>query len=448
MTPDRQDRPPAEVPALQARRDGAGERLVVVGAGQAAAQLVEAAREYGWRGPIALLGEEAELPYQRPPLSKQYLAGERGRDWLDHRPPEFYQRAAVTPLLGQRTRAIDRTTRQVLLDDGSSLPYDRLALTTGAAVRRLSVSGAQERVHYLRTLHDVERIRAALAGVRRVVVIGGGFIGMEVAAVLIQRGYEVTVLEAGTRILARSVDPATAGFLACEHARHGVRIVTGASIAAIQADGAAHAVVAADGRCWGADLVIAGVGVEPRVELAAQAGLACDDGIVVDEQARTSDPLIVAAGDCTRHPNARLGRALRLETVHNAVEQARTAAATLCGRDRPYRQVPWVWSDQYDLRFQAAGAVDGSARGVVRGSIAERAFAVFMFDGERLLGVNCVNRPHDFAATRYLLNEGIALAPEAAADPGFDLRRLLGPPPRAAFDPPWPALAERRRVRA
>jgi 3-phenylpropionate/trans-cinnamate dioxygenase ferredoxin reductase subunit len=303
-------------------------------------------------------------------------------------------------------------------------------------------------VHYLRTLDDVERIRAGLAGARRVVVIGGGFIGMEVAAVLIQRGHEVTVLEAGARILGRSVDPMTAGFLESEHARRGVRIVTGATIAAIEADGAAHAVLAADGRRWPADLIIAGVGVAPRVELAAEAGLVCDDGIVVDENALTSDPRIVAAGDCTRHPNARLGRALRLETVHNAVEQARTAAATLCGRDRPYRQVPWVWSDQFDLRFQAVGAADGSARSVVRGSIAARAFAVFMFDGERLLGVNCVNRPHDFAAARRLLNEGVALAPAAAADPGFDLRRLLGPRPRAAFEPPWPALAQRRRMLA
>lgn len=303
-------------------------------------------------------------------------------------------------------------------------------------------------MHYLRTLADADAIKASVAGARRIVIVGGGFIGLEVAAVLAQLGLEVTVLEAAPQLLPRVVAPEVARFLLSEHESRGVRILTGVSVAAIESrtsglDGTRLAVVAADGAAYPADAVIVGIGVVPNVEIAAEASLECEDGIVVDEFARTSDAVIVAAGDCTRHPNVLVGRSVRLETVHNAVEQARAAARTLCGRPVPYQQVPWVWSDQYAFRLQVVGLIEGYDAHVVRGDPRRSGFSVCYFREGRFIGLHAVNRPAEFAAARRMLNGGFMLSMEQAADPGFDLARQALPRLRLEFARPWTPRATR-----
>jgi 3-phenylpropionate/trans-cinnamate dioxygenase ferredoxin reductase subunit len=412
--------------------------IVIVGGGQAGAQVADALGRLGHGGPVTLIGDEPCLPYQRPPLSKRGLVDHCDAHWLAYRPAEFYARHDVRLETGRRVVQVDRVRHRVLLDDGRELPYEGLALATGTRVRRLAVPGAEScGVHYLRTIADAEAIRAALPAARRVVIVGGGFIGLEVAAVLAEQGREVVVLEAAPRLLPRVAAPELAEFLHEQHRQHGVRIATSASVSGIEREGTARIVCTADGQRWPADLVIAGIGIVPNVEVAAQCGLDCDDGILVDDAARTSDPDIVAAGDCTRHPNTLLGRQVRLETVHNAVEQGKVAAQTLAGRPARYAQVPWVWSDQFAFRLQVAGLVDGYDHHVVRGNPARGRFSVCYFRGERLLALQAINRPAEFAAARRLLNSRMAMTPAQAADPGFDLAACAQPRRRLDFVPPF-----------
>jgi 3-phenylpropionate/trans-cinnamate dioxygenase ferredoxin reductase subunit len=302
-------------------------------------------------------------------------------------------------------------------------------------------------VRYLRTLDDALAIRERLATAGRIVVIGGGFIGLETAAILAKRGPAVTVLETAPRLLPRAGGDVLGRFLHAAHERAGVRVVVGARVAAIRAAGAGAEVASADGSSHAADLVLAGIGIVPNDELAAAAGLACDDGILVDEHARTSDPAIVAFGDCARAPNAFLGTVVRLETVHNAVEQAKVAAATLAGRDAPYRQVPWVWSDQYRYRIQMVGDCAG-ADVVLRGDLAAGKFTAFHYDGDALRGACAINRPAEFGAARRLLQLGVALPRERAADAAFALDSLLPPRRRPGFDRSWPREEARVAARA
>jgi len=400
------------------------ERVVAVGAGQASAQFIDELRAQGFEGGLLLVGEEAHLPYQRPPLSKAFLAGVVDRDWLAYRPPEFYARRGVELRLGRRAAAIDRAQQTVLLDDGERVAYDRLLLATGARPRCLAVPGADlPGVAMLRGIADAEAIRAHLPTAADVAIIGGGFIGLEVAAILAVRGHAVTVIEAGPRVLGRAVAPEVSAFFAAAHRARGVRIVENAQIAEISSTAGALAVDCA-GESVRADLVVVGIGIEPETGLAEAAGLACRDGILVDERCRTRDPAILAAGDCTRFDHPLLGRSVRLETVHNAVEQGRTAAHSALGHELPYRQTPWVWSDQYGYRLQSVGDGFGYDSTVLRGDPAEGRFSLCYFSGGQFLGLNAVNRPGDFAAARRILDRGLSLAASDAADLGFDLGRI------------------------
>jgi 3-phenylpropionate/trans-cinnamate dioxygenase ferredoxin reductase subunit len=403
------------------------DRIVVVGAGHAAGQLVASLRGEGFAGDITLIGEEPVHPYQRPPLSKQYLAGELSGDRLLFRPADFYRKNAVQIRLGCRAIGIDRDARTVTLEGGERIGYSGLALATGARVRPLPVEGHDlAGVFYLRTIDDVNRIRARLETARAVVIIGGGFIGLEVAAVMAKLGKRVTVLEMQDRLMPRVVSPTVSEFYREAHARHGVRVVTGAQVSALAGtNGEVRAVACAGGEECAADLVVIGIGVIPNTVLAQSAGLACDNGIVVDEFASTSDPRVVAAGDCTNHPSAWAGRRLRLESVQNALDQSKIAAATLCDKRRPYREVPWFWSDQYDLKLQMVGLSQGFDREIVRGAIGEGRFSVFYFRGERLLAVDSISRPADHMVSRRLLGAGVAVTPEQAGDPDFELKSLL-----------------------
>jgi 3-phenylpropionate/trans-cinnamate dioxygenase ferredoxin reductase subunit len=401
------------------------EHLVIVGGGQAAAQAVQSLRQQNYAGAITLVSEEPHPPYQRPPLSKKYLAGELTRERLFLRPASFYADKGVTLELGRRVEELSLGARRVRLDDGRTLSYDRLLLATGSRVRRLEVPGAAlDGVHYLRTLADADAIVASLRPGARVLLVGAGYIGLEVAAVVRGRGHEVTVLEAADRVMSRTVSPEVAAFYDARHRAAGVVLHYGAAVAALHGAANVTAAETPDGRSFACDAVVVGIGIVPNVELAAAAGLPCDNGIVVDEFARTADENVVAAGDCTNHPQPLLGRRVRLESVPNAVHQGKVAAGTLAGAPAAYSEVPWFWSDQYDLKLQIVGLSSGHDEVVLRGDPATRSFAAFYLEGGRLLAVDAVNSPREFAAGKKLVAARARISREVLADPAADLAAL------------------------
>ncbi len=373
------------------------QRAVIVGASHAGAQLVASLRQEKWAGEIVLIGNEAALPYQRPPLSKAYLAGKSTLDDLAIRSAEFYSRQEIQ-FLDATVEAIDRSAGQLVLSTGESFGYDKLALCTGARARRLSAPGADlAGVLYLRTAADVELIREAARPGLRVVIVGGGYIGLETAASLRALGLEVTVLEATERVLKRVTAPDVSAFFDRIHREEGVIIRTGAMVEALAGDGQVREVILAGGESIPADLVIVGIGVEPNTELAAAAGLVVDNGVLIDSQARTSEPHIVAAGDCTSHDIPRYGRRIRLESVPSAGEQSKVAAATMCGKFKEIAALPWFWSDQYDLKLQIAGLNAGYDEVILSGDPSrDRDFTCFYLRNGELIAADCINRPRDF----------------------------------------------------
>ena len=403
------------------------EHLVIVGGGQAAAQAVQSLRQQSFAGPITLLSDEPYPPYQRPPLSKKYLAGELPRDRLFLRPATFYAEKGVTLEQNARVEELDAGGRQLRLRDGRTLGYDRLLLATGSRVRTLDVPGATlHGVYYVRTIADVDGITAHLREGARVVLVGAGYIGLEVAAVARQRGFDVTVLEAAERVMSRAVSVEVAAFYEARHRAAGVVIHTSAAVKALHGATQVTAVETVDGRSFPCDLVIIGIGIVPNVELAAAAGLPCDNGILVDEFARTSDANICAAGDCTNHPLPLLERRVRLESVPNAIHQAKVAAATLLGAPVAYAEVPWFWSDQYDLKLQIAGLSTGFDEVVLRGDPATRSFAAFYLRGGQLIAVDAINSPKEFIAGKKLVANRARIAPDVLRDAAVDLTPLAG----------------------
>ncbi len=401
------------------------DKIVIAGGGHAAAQLISSLRQLKFDGQIVLVGEESLLPYQRPPLSKRYLAGALATERLYVKPESFYEQRDVELRLGTRVDGIDRDARTLSLSDGSRLPYDRLVLALGSRVRELEVEGMGLRgTHYLRTITDVDAIRGELDAGKRAVIVGAGYIGMEVAAVLRERDLDVTVVEIADRVMSRVVSAEISDFYQIEHTGRGVRLRLGTGVTAIAGRKRVKSVETSGGEQLPADIVIAGVGIVPNTELAAEAGLEVDDGIVVDAHCRSSDPDVFAIGDCTRHPNAIYGRSLRLESVHNAVEQAKTAAANLCGGDSEYTQVPWFWSDQYDLKLQIAGLSAGYDDVVIRGNPADRSFACVYLQEQRLIAVDAVNAPKEFVQSKPLIARRALLDMERIADPAVDLENL------------------------
>jgi 3-phenylpropionate/trans-cinnamate dioxygenase ferredoxin reductase subunit len=403
------------------------ETIVIVGAGQAAAQAVDSLRRDGYAGRLVVVGDEPHLPYQRPPLSKKFLAGELPLERLAVKPPAFYDAAGVTLRIGVRAEGLDLAGRAVLLADGERLGYDRLLLATGSSPRKVGVPGHDlVGVHSLRTVADVDRIRAELAPGARVVIVGGGYIGLEVAATCRSLGHEVDVLEMADRVMNRVVAPAVSAFFAAEHARAGVRLHLGAALGAFRprADDSRRvgAVEVAGGARLPADVVIVGVGVSPNTGLAAAAGLACDNGIAVDEHCRTSDAAVYAAGDCTSQLSLRYGRRVRLESVDNAFEQARTAAANLRGGAVVHDRLPWFWSDQYDLKLLIVGLGQDHDAVVLRGDPASRSFGCCYLRAGELLAMDCINSPKDYMAAKKLIAERVRCDPRRLADPTVALK--------------------------
>lgn len=396
---------------------------VIVGAGQGAAQLVESLRREGLQGRIVVIGDEPYLPYQRPPLSKKYLAGEMERDRLFIKPATFYEQHRAELLLGRRAVAIDRDTRRVRLDDGTALEYGTLVLATGSRERRASAPGSGlGGIHYLRGIADVDGIRGELGTGRRLVVIGAGYIGLEVAASGIKHGLEVTVLELADRPLVRVVAPEMSAFYMSAHTRAGVRVLCNTGLAAFRGEDRVREVIATTGESFPADFVVVGIGIVPNQELAQEAGLACQNGITVDEYCRTSDPDIYAIGDCCNFPSPRYGRRIRLESVDNAYEQARTAAANICGRTVVHDKVPWFWSDQFDLKLQIVGLSAGYDRVILRGDPATRSFSCCYLEGNELLAVDAVNNPRDYMSARKAIAERLPMNPAKLANPAVSIK--------------------------
>ena len=407
---------------------------LVVGASQAGVQLAASLRQAGDTEPLVLLGAEQHPPYQRPPLSKAFLAGAAELPSLAFRTPAFYEQQSITLVTGERVVELSfpagAPAGTAITDACRTLTFDRLALTVGARPRRLTLPGADlEGVRYLRDANDAGRLRTALAAAKTVVVIGGGFIGLEAAAVACAAGRPVTVIEAAERLVPRAVAPLVSDFYRDAHVRRGVAVHTGAAVSELVGRaGRVTAVRLADGAELPADLVLVGIGVVPRTELAEALGLEVDGGIVVDRHARTSDPRVVAAGDCTVAPHPLTGEGrVRLESVQNAISQAKAAAATLAGRDEPCTDVPWFWSDQFDLKLQIAGLSTGWDEVVLRGDPATERFSALYYSKGRLLAVDAVNAPADYLAVRKALGTGATIDAALAADPATPLKTLIAP---------------------
>jgi len=405
------------------------QQIVIAGGGQAAVQAVDTLRRKGFAGKLTLVGDEPWLPYQRPPLSKKYLAGALERERLMIRPAQFFAEHQVQALLGRRVGEILRREQRLRLDNDTVLAYDALLLATGSRPRRLAAPGTElAGVHFLRTIADADRIRAECAPGGRMVIIGGGYIGLEVAATARGLGLEVTVLEMAERVMNRVTCGQVSAFFASEHARQGVRILCNAKVRALAADdrsGRVRAVLTEDGAEHPADIVIVAVGVAPADELATGAGLECDNGIVVDEHCRTSDATIYAAGDCVNHLSPHYRRRMRLESVDNAFEQGATAALNLLGIPTVHDKVPWFWSDQYDLKLIIVGMCQGYDTVVTRGAAAARSFSACYLRGGELIAIDTINQPKDQMAARKLIAAHARPKLDKLADGGIALRDTL-----------------------
>ena len=401
---------------------------LIVGAGQAGLQIAASLRELGATGPITLVGGEPHPPYQRPPLSKAYLQGKMAADELALQGPDFYRDHRIDVIAGEWVEAIELTDAETgagraTTRAGKVLAFDRLALTLGGTPRRMAVPGGDlAGIHYLRTMADADALRADLAGAENLVVVGGGFVGLEIAASATAMGQHVTVLEVADRLMARVVAPVMSEFYATAHRRRGTRVLLGAGVTGFTGRaGRVCQVDRSDGDPLPADVVVVGIGLLPNVGLAESLGLACDGGLVIDPRARTSLPSVVAAGDCTIMTHPERGP-LRLESVQNAIAQGKTAAATLAGVEPPPPTVPWFWSDQADLKLQMAGLNHGYDQVVVRGEPASEQFSALYYRAGALVSIEAVNAPRDYMAVRRLLETGRALPAEAAGDPSQSLK--------------------------
>ena len=397
-------------------------KILIIGAGHAGGSVAAFLRQYGHEGPIVLVGEEEAPPYQRPPLSKAWLKGEADLEALLLRPLSFYAEQNIDFRPSTVAVSVDPEAKTVAFHDGSSEPYDVLVLATGSTARKLPVPGGDHPdLLELRTLKDAERLKAVLGPGKRLAVVGGGYVGLEAAASARALGAEAVVIERAPRVLARVASETLSAFFTAQHRARGVEIITGAEVVAVAHDG----VTLADGSTVQADAVLVGVGALACESLARSAGLRCDDGVVVDDQARTSDPAIFAVGDMTRRPiPVHGGVSHRLESVPNALEQAKQAAAAIVGRPGPAPEVPWFWSDQYDFKLQIAGLPFDADRQVVRGDPSAGGFAVFHLNGDRVVCVEAVNAPPEFMAGKQLIGKATPVDPAKLADVSVSMKAV------------------------
>jgi len=397
--------------------------IVIIGAGHAAGQAAASLRQAKFEGSITIIGDEAHVPYQRPPLSKQYLAGTQVADKVYLRAEKFYGDKDIQLMLDTRATQIDPGTKTINLDNGETIAYEKLLISTGSRPRKLSIEGSDlSGIHYLRTMDDVDGIRADVKPGANLVIVGGGYIGLEVAAVGIELGMNVHVLEMEERILQRVTTPEMSAYYHKLHSDRGVHIHTQTGVTGFSGNGKVENVLCGD-ESFAADIVIVGIGIIPNIEIAEEAGIHCDNGIVVDDHCCTSDPDIYAAGDCTNHPNPLMNKRLRLESVPNAMDQARVSTANMLGDDKVYAAIPWFWSDQYELKLQMVGfSADGDSQ-VLRGDMENHQFAIFYLKDGKVVAADAVNSPKEFMLCKQLV--GKPADPAQLADPETDLKSLL-----------------------
>jgi len=400
------------------------ERIIIIGAGQAGAQAVATLRAEGFTGAITMVGDEAYAPYQRPPLSKTYLMGTMDRDRLFLKPDAFYTEAKCELVLNVTATSIDRAAKSVALSDGRALGYDKLLIATGTRVRKIKVPGAElAGIHYLRSIADVDELRPTFKTVKNLVIVGAGYIGLEVAAVARKYDLNVTVLEAMDRVMARSASKPVSEFYERIHHEAGVVFHLNTGVEGFEGTDKLKAVRAA-GKNFDADIALVGIGVLPNCEIAEAAGLKCGDGVYVDKTCTTEDPAIFAAGDCTRH-HGRNGDLIRLESVQNAIDQAKHAALAMVGKPTLYSEVPWFWSDQYDLKLQIAGLAKPGDQIVLRGDPGLRKFAVFHLRHGAVVAVEAVNAAPEYLIGRKLIADAATVAPERLADLTIPMKNIV-----------------------
>lgn len=402
------------------------EELVVVGGGQAAIQCVASLRKEGYSGSITLVGEENHFPYQRPPLSKGFLSGSTESDRLYLKKIDYFQENSIQLHLGVKANRIDRDNCLVYLSDDKSIGYDKLVLATGSRVRKLKFPGSGlEGINYLRGIEDAESLKEGLLKNKNLVIVGAGYIGLEVAAVATEFDTKITVVEMADRVMSRTVDTIISDYYQELHSKNGVDFILNESLEKVDGNKTIEQVICSGGSSIEADILVIGAGVIPNIELAEESGLSCDNGICVDEYGQTEDKRIFACGDCTNHPNKKLNRRLRLESVHNAMEQSKAVAASIMGNRTAYNQIPWFWSDQYDHKLQIVGLSGDHDEILIRGDQKESKFMLFYLKAEELIAVDAVNNPKEFLICRKLVENKVKISSDDILNQSKDLNDLI-----------------------
>ena len=397
--------------------------MVIIGCGQAGGQAAASLRQEKYEGPITMIGQEPYIPYQRPPLSKQYLSGEQEKEKLSLRQESFYSEKEINLKLETSVLSLDPHKKELQLENDETVTYDKLLVATGGRPRKLEVDGhTLKGIHYLRNIDDVDAIKTQMSISQNLVIVGGGYIGLEVASVAIKKGLTVSVLEMESRILERVTTEEMSAFYHQLHTDEGVNILTSTQAKAFKGSETVGSVVCGDHEIP-ADLVIVGIGILPNTEMAEAAGLETNNGLVVDEHCRTSNEHIFAAGDCTNHPNPILNRRLRLESVPNAMEQGRVAASNMLGGSKSYASMPWFWSDQYEHKLQMVGFSKDSDQSIIRGDMASKSFTVFYLKDDSIIAADSVNNPKEFMASKQLVGKKASI--EALADTSIELKTLI-----------------------
>ena len=402
------------------------ENILIIGAGQAASQAANSLRQMGFEGTIRIFGNEGQPPYQRPPLSKAYMLGQMPAERLYFKAAEQWEKDNIDLKINEEIISIDAANKNIKSKNGNQYDYDKLIIATGSKVRHLPVEGAQlNGVHYLKTIQDSDDLGNELDNGKNLVIIGAGYIGLEVAACAQKKGLNVTIIEAAPRILARVASPELSQFYENVHESAGVNILTQSGVTKINGTQKVESVTLSDGTNIDADVVLIGIGIIPNDEIAKVAGIVCNNGIDVDENAKTSNSDIYACGDCANRMVDLYGQRMRLESVHNAIEQAKLAAANIMGQNAPKLDIPWFWSDQYDLKLQIAGLAIGATKTIIRGDMAARKFALFHLNDEnRILAIDAINSPPEFLVGKNLIAARAKIAPDILQDTNISVKEL------------------------
>jgi len=399
--------------------------VVIIGAGHAGGMTAISLRQQDYQGLITLVGEEAYLPYQRPPLSKGFLAGEMGKERLYLKTQSYFEKHNIHVIKERKVLDIDRDKKNILLDDRKQIEYGKLVVATGSTLNKINTSCRETNIHYLRTIADALKIQQALKDKNKITIIGAGYIGLEIASIAARKNINTTIIEMEDRVMSRVICPVVSDFFQKKHEAEGVKFKFNVSVIDIEDNHNQKQIKCTDGAVIDTDAVVIGVGIKPNIELAINSGLVCQDGIVVDENGQTSDESIFAAGDCTNHPNSVYHKRLRLESVHNAVEQAKSVAASISGESKPYHQVPWFWSDQYNLKLQIAGISQNHDQYVVRGDMEEEQFTVFYLKKKKIIAVDTINNLKEFFNGKKLIAMGAEIPLEVLQNKDTDLKELI-----------------------